>query len=197
MLKGQILLYQHDKSDSIYLIKEGYVKVYDITARGEEKLLLILKPGDMYPEFWSLGGAQPLLYFYESLSDVELCSMPKTKLNKLISDDHSATKNILKYYMTRTRDLMSRLESIEGTNASYKVGHVLQYLVRVHGKDMGKLKSEIQLPITHQNIADMAGVTRETASIQIKMLADKKVILSNGALTVYKNKLEKMLSGKS
>ena len=65
--KGQVLLYQAEMTNSIFFIKSGFVKMYDINQNGDEKLLLVLGPGDMYPIVWTFRETEKLMYFYEAM----------------------------------------------------------------------------------------------------------------------------------
>ncbi|MCE7936198.1 Crp/Fnr family transcriptional regulator [Candidatus Saccharibacteria bacterium CPR2] len=197
--KGQILLYQGEKTNDIFLIKKGYVKVYDITKSGNEKLLMLLGECDILPQIMTFGKNEPLLYFYESHSDVELLALKQSALIDEINKNHETAKIYLRYYINQARILMSRIECLEASVTKVKIGLVLMYLVKAHGKKKLMAKSNIStiLPqITHQTIANMAGVTRETASLQMKKLEKEKIIRNNKNknLEVNCSKLKKLLN---
>lgn len=52
----------------------------------------------------------------------------------------------------------------------------MQYLISVCSKETGPDKFTVEFKITHQDIAALAGITRETASIQIKLLEEEGAI---------------------
>lgn len=192
--KGQILLYQAEQTESAFFIKEGYVKVSDVTSEGNEKLLVILGPGDIYPLVWTFGVSDKLLYFYEAQTDVTIQVIPRTKLLKAVESDHALTQDLLRYFVNRSRQLMLRIECLEASNALYKVAQVLEYLATSHGSEETKATRKIAVHITHQNIAAMAGVSRETASIQMKQLEEKKIVNQDANhLVVHVAKLHKLL----
>ena len=173
--KGQILLYQAEQTSNVFRIKSGYVKVYDISSEGQEKLLIILGKGDIYPLVWTFGASDKLLYFYEAMSDATIEVASRQELMNAIDADHALTKELLKYFVNHTKELMLRIECLEASNAKFKVAQVLDYLVGSHSVKKGK-NTQVCAPITHQNIADMAGLTRETTSIQMKELEKVGVI---------------------
>lgn len=194
--KGQILLYQGEKISDIFIIKNGYVKVYDITGSGEEKLVMLLGYCDLLPQIWSFDKNEPLLYFYEAYSDVELLVVPQKQLVEELNKDHELTKTYLKYFINQTKMLMSRIECLEATGTKNKIALVLMYLAKTHGKKRPVSKVYTILPqTTHQVIANMAGITRETASLQMKKLEREKIVSTNKEhrLDVNLAKLEKLL----
>ncbi len=192
---GQIMLYQGEKSSSVYYIHSGYIKVYDITVRGEEKVLLILGKGDLFPLIWTFGASDSLLYFYEVHEEVELSVLPRDSFIEHIQKDHQFTIALLEYFVDRTKELMTRVESIEGTSALHKVGQVLLYLANTHGQKLAKDAQLIKLTITHQLLAQMAGITRETVSIQMKIFEENEAIEKNEAnLIIHTDRIEEILS---
>jgi CRP/FNR family transcriptional regulator len=169
--------------------------VYDINSEGEEKLLLILGPGDVYPLIWSFGESDRLLYFYEAMTETKIEVANRQQLQACIDENHELTKDLLRYFVNRSKDLMLRIECLESSNAQYKIAQVLQYLVSTYPGKVSKQCTEITVPITHQHIANMAGLSRETASIHIKELEVKNMLSqSSAALSVNTQKLEKFIS---
>lgn len=170
--KGQILLYQAEETNDVFFIDSGYVKVYDVTSNGEERLLLILGPGDIYPVIWTFRESDSLLYFYESMTPVSVCVTKRKEVKQLIDENHEFTKVLLYHFVTRIKELSLRVECVEATNARHKIIQVLDYLRNAHPGDSSKGFVTIPIPLTHQNIANMAGLSRETASICLKNLED-------------------------
>lgn len=193
--KKQILLYQAEQTSSVFRIKSGFVKVYDINSEGTEKLLLILGPGDIYPLVWTFGESDSLLYFYESMTDTEIQVISRKSLMENIDHDHQLTKELLKYFVGYTKQLMLRIECLEATNAQHKVAQVLQYLASSYGKKNSNKLVDISVPVTHQDMANMAGLSRETASIQVKDLESKKILKQErGSLQVNLEALEEFIT---
>lgn len=188
--KGQILLYQAEETNNVSYISEGYVKVYDLTSNGEERLLLILGPGDIYPVIWTFRESDSLLYFYESITPAKIYVSNRKELTKMIDESHEFTKSLLNHFVGRIKELSLRVECIEATNAQHKILQVLDYIVKSHPGQTTKDYTDIPVPLTHQTIANMAGLSRETASIIIKKLQDKKVVLpTNGSYKINQDKL--------
>lgn len=170
--KGQILLYQGEKTEQVFLINSGHVKVYDVTSAGSEKLIMILGPGDIFPLIWSFGAIDDLHYFYETFDDAQVAVIERQKLLKAIDEKHELTKELLQYFVDRSQELMTRIDCIDGTSARNKVLQVLLYLATAHGVETLKHDYRLDLQVTHQSIADMAGLTRATASIQLKEIEE-------------------------
>lgn len=193
--EGQIVLYQGEKTLDLYRITEGFIKVYDIDAKGNEKVVFILGKGNMFPVIPAVQGVDSYYYFYQALTDITIDVISQTGFRKRLKKDHEFAINTLDYFAALLHDLFFRVECIESTDAKHKVARVLSYLIRHHGKKTGLNKKVIMVPLTHKLIADMSGLTRETASIQLKELETKSIVSKNkaGLLVVDKNKLSKLL----
>lgn len=187
--KGQILLYQGEKTNDVFRIRSGYVKVYDVNSSGIEKLLIILGPDDLFPLVWTFRSPEALHYFYESIDTTELAVVSRQKLISSLSKSHKFTVHLLEYFVERTSDLMKRIECIEGTSAKHKVAQTLEYLAHALGDPVKSDELKVKVPITHQMIGDMAGITRETASLQLKQLEKLKIYKNNNNHLIINSKM--------
>ena len=62
----QIVIFQRAQLVESFLIKSGYVIAYDVTAKGEKKVLVVLGKGDVFPMIWSFKDSYKSRYFYET-----------------------------------------------------------------------------------------------------------------------------------
>ncbi len=72
---------------------------------------------------------------------------------------------------------MIRTQYLIRSNSTQKVASSLVLLARRFGKTVGENRIQIPIPQTHSDIANLSGVSRETASIELKKLKDKDLIL--------------------
>lgn len=191
--KGQIILYAGDVLRNIYYIKNGYVKMYSISDSGEERLLLIFPPRGAFPIFPGALTGEPyeVKYFYQTMSKAKLYVAPQTELARILKNDHEASHLILNYVTEVAGDLVRRVGIIENKDAKNKIASLLPYLLKVCSKETSPGKFRMSLRITHQDIASMAGLTRETSSTQIKILENDGVIEQpkDGRLVIMQSKM--------
>jgi len=193
--KGQILLYLGEKTENVYFIRSGYVKVYDITANGDEKLLIILGPGDIFPLIWTFEKIDALQNFYETITEAEVSVVSRSSFIDIVEKNHTVTLYMLRYFVDRTSQLMARLACIESSSAKHKIAQVLLYLAAAHGDEVARHAYRVRISVTHQMIADMTGLNRSTASIHMKALETEKSFkeTSTGGLIIYADRIEKFL----
>ncbi len=87
-----------------------------------------------------------------------------------------------------------RINALEQSKANEKVLSTIHYLALRFGRDIRPHRVEIQLPLTQQDLANFMGLTRETASMELKKLQKKGVInYSNQRYIVNTNTLDSYL----
>lgn len=188
---NQIILYQGEKSYDVFRVVEGFIKVYDIDTQGNEKVVLVLGKGNIFPILPAMDSKNNDRYFYETLTKTNLETISRTVFRNRISKDSEFSLSVLSYFTHLIDDLFARIACIEATNSKHKVAQVLAYLVQHHGGTKKNNLRTIRVPVTHQLIADMAGIVRETASLQLKELENEQIVrkASEHRFHVYEQKL--------
>lgn len=175
--KDQIILHQNDPLDTYFYIKKGFIKIYNITDEGDERILMMMGKGDSFPfVIPTKKRSHKLKYFYEATSKVELLSVPRSKFNSLIKSDNNLAQCVLEYIAKISDRLLDRLDIVESKTAEHKVARMLPFLAKRFSKVPKKGYSKLRLKLTHQDIANMTGLTRETTSIQMKKLENEGAI---------------------
>ncbi len=200
--REQIIFYQGDPLTYICHIQKGFLKVYTILDSGEKRTLLILTKGDIFPIDFSLSletEAPALKYFYESLTEVEAQFLERAKLLDTIQSNHETINLFLAYMAVSNQAITQQLEIMKNKNAINKVANLLPYLIEKAGEPLPKQPDavKIKLRITHQGIADLAGLTRETATMQVKKLENRGVLRQQrGHWLIYTDRLSNYLQSK-
>ena len=189
--KGQILIYEGDPVEHIYLLVSGYVKVSNILVNGSQRTIIIYKPGDAFPLTSFLSGQGVARYFYECMTDVEVRAKPQADFQAMIKGDLEVGEQLIAYTYKMSQQFVERIETLSAQSARSKVISLLAYLAKRVGKSYDG-KVELGIPLTSQEIADMCGLTRETASLQIIRLKKENVVSGRRHLCLDKIKLKKL-----
>lgn len=177
--KNQLIHYQGDPLSHIYLIKNGYIKAYTILDSGDTRTILLLGPGDIFPLSFSSSmdwTDYNIRYFYQTLCDTEVCVLPSDILKDKMDSDPEMLGTYMTYLAASNEAIMTQLEVMKNKKAIDKVEMLLPYLISKAGKQIKPDKYELQLKMSHQEIADLSGVTRETTTTLIKELETRGVI---------------------
>lgn len=172
--KGETILHPDSIPSGVFYLKEGHVRLYLISEDGMEFTVLIYKPGDMFPLRWAINNVDNI-YYFESITNVELYSCPKNEFLEEFKKGQMLTTATLDQTLFDYGALIYRMQHIVFGNAYAKVASIILTAAKRFGE---KKSDELLVPIrfTHQQIALSAGITRETASIEIKKLENNGVI---------------------
>jgi CRP-like cAMP-binding protein len=177
--KNQLIHYEGDPLTYIYLIKSGFIKAYTILDSGDTRTMLILAAGDIFPLAFSSSmdwENYKIRYFYQSLADTELLVLPAEVLREHIDNDQEMMSTYMSYLSASNEAIMNQLEVMKNKKAIDKVGMLLPYLISKSGKKIRPDVYQLELKMSHQEIADLSGVTRETTTTLIKQLEIEGII---------------------
>ncbi len=168
--KGRPLFYQGEIPRTSLLIKSGAVKLYNINFNGEEKIVGYEDEGGLLPCEWLFNRSPVSLYYCDTFTDCEVYAVPRTEIMAFINSNHDVARMLLNRYISMYIGTTMHLHALEQLKAADKLLHIFQYLVLRFGKPLGKDTYLIPLRLTHQEIANLVGLTRETVSTEIGKL---------------------------
>ncbi|HEY5667844.1 MAG TPA: Crp/Fnr family transcriptional regulator [Candidatus Saccharimonadales bacterium] len=174
--KGQTLLFQGEVPRYAYVVKIGTVKTYNISPLGEEQLISLSSQYDILPEAWFLGEASVAYYFYEAFTDCTVYTIPREELVKKVEESPEFTARVLKRFMRLYVGASVHINALEQPRSRDKLVHLLHYLMMRFGEDISPRKARINLRLTHQTLANMLGITRETIATEIARLRREKIL---------------------
>ncbi|MBI3282580.1 Crp/Fnr family transcriptional regulator [Candidatus Curtissbacteria bacterium] len=186
--KGEVIFRAGDQPPGIYYLAAGYVRVYSFSKSGEELTLIIFRPGDIFPVSWAVNSA-PSGYFVEAMTPSELWRVSREEFLEYVHDKPKILFELIRRMMERFLGLMHRMEHLAFGNARSKVASILLICAERFSKRVGKV-TVIDVPLTHNDIANLVGLTRETVSIEMKKLEKKNLISYRGKLLVVKDTRE-------
>lgn len=177
--KNQIIAYQGDPLTSIHIVKEGFIKAYTILDSGDTRTMFILGAGDIFPIAFSLTmdwNNFQIRYFYQSLTDAVLGLLDHEQFRKMIESDPKLTGAYMSYMSASNQAIMNQLEAMKHKTAKDKIMLLLPYLVSKLGQEIRPNTHKLRLKLSHQEIADLSGITRETTTALLKELEDEGII---------------------
>ena len=187
--KNQLIYYEGDELTQFYLVKEGYVKAYTILDSGDTRTIFLLGPGDIFPIAFSVSldwHNYKIKYFYQSLTDVTVRHLSRDTFKEIIEASTESMRVYLAYVSATNEAIMKQLEVMKSKKAINKVVMLLPYFISKFGERIRPNAYRLKIKLSHQEIADLSGVTRETTTTLVKQL-EKRGILEQikGRLIIY------------
>ncbi len=174
--KKRTILFQGEVPQSVMVLQEGLAKVYGITTGGDQRTVTLLSVGDIFPVECIFNKSRVSLYYYEALTDCSALSLPKAVFLEALESDKALKNQIFESYMAHYTSATMHIYALEHSHAQEKVVYILQYLVARFGEKQPNGFTKIALRLSHQDIAEMVGLTRETTAVELHRLKDKKLI---------------------
>lgn len=195
--KGETILLKGDEPKHLYIIESGLVKTYTITAKGDERLVSIDRRGEDFPVGYALHLIDKSQYFYEAFTRCTIRLVPR---EQYLAHLHSNVESMYKRQVNMTMLLLStlsRVHALEQSNASDKIAYTLLYMADQLGVILRPYTTRLKISVTQQEIADSLGLTRETASIELRKLEMMKLIAhSRKNYVLHTERLKKYLDEK-
>lgn len=189
--KNGLIVRADDIPSGVYYIHKGYIKLYTLSEAGQELTLIIFKPRDFFPVIWAINDS-PNTQYCEAITAVELSRAPKEEFLRYINDNPDVLLGVLSKVLTRFEGLLERMGYIIFGDAHQKVASILVICAERFGLKKGN-KILIMVPLTHKDIANLIGLTRETTSVELKKLEKLNVCIKEGRFFTVKN-LDKLRS---
>lgn len=195
--KGETILLKGDEPKHLYIIESGFVKTYTITARGDERLVSIDRRGEDFPVGYAFHLIDTSQFFYEAFTRCTIRLVPR---DQYLAHLHSNVDSMYKRQVSMTMLLLStlsRVHALEQSNASDKIAYTLLYMAEQLGVILRPYATRLKISVTQQQIADSLGLTRETASIELRKLEMMKLIAhSRKNYVLHMERLRKYLDEK-
>ncbi|HAO07978.1 MAG TPA: Crp/Fnr family transcriptional regulator [Chryseobacterium sp.] len=175
---GTVILDIDSYVNYIPLVMSGSVKVVRTEEDGREILLYYLTPGESCISSILSGLTQDTSKVKAVVEeDAEILMLSLTKSKEWLTKYPEWSTFVFELYHKRFEDLVSMVNSI----AFQKVDARILYLL----KQKSQLYKSKQLNVTHQQLADELGITREAVSRVLKQIeTEGKIKLSRNKITL-------------
>ena len=178
--KNEIILYEEDTNNFMYMILSGKLKVVQTTSDGKEIILAIHQSGQTFGEISLIDGkTSPATVM--AAEDSLIVLVPKKDFHEILVKHSKVLNNLLNILCERLRDSWDKLRIL-----TYKVPderiRSLFFMLSLQSEEKTSDGTLLNITLTHQDIADMTGLTRET----VTRILNKWQNL--GKITIMKNK---------
>jgi len=172
--KSDLILMEEETGSVLFVIISGKVKVVRIGEDGREIILSIMSSGEVFGEMALLDGESRSASVI-ALEDSDLFMIHGKDFVSLLHEYPAISVSLLKQLTQRLRKADALIKSLSLKDAFHRIGYVLLQFAEERGKiRQGRVEIE-DLPV-QQEIANMAGTTRETVSRTLTKMEKMKLI---------------------
>jgi CRP/FNR family transcriptional regulator len=185
--KDQIVLFEEDTSNYMYIVYSGKVRVVKMNEEGREQIITIHKKADFFGEMSLLDGkTSPATIIAHE--DAVIGFLSKLDFERYLLSHENIRRKIIDLLCLRLRDSWAMIKILSFDNAEHRVMAVLDRLQELYGvvDDRGVI---VNVKLTHMQIASYASVARETVTRILNRLEKENIIqvLENKAILLTKD----------
>lgn len=166
---GSTILYQGEVPRSACVLVSGAVRVYAISSTGDEQIISFHVGGEFFPTPWIFKKAPSTVFFYETIAESTVAFVSRDQLISFLYGNQERINALVDYLTTNFAASEIRVNALEQPKARDKLLYTMYYLSQRYGRQLGS-KIYIPITLTHQNLAGMVGLTRETTAVELYKL---------------------------
>jgi CRP-like cAMP-binding protein len=174
----QVIYLPGDRAQGVFFLAQGRVKISKVTRDGKELTLAYRAAGDFFGETCLLDG-RPREEMVEAMEPCTTVEVTQEALDDVLKNHVEVSYLFVRTLITRRRDLETKVEQLIFKDVGSKLAELLLRLGSEHGID-NKRGLVLGVKITHQEMANLIGSTRETVSLTLSQFKRKGLIQSEG-----------------
>jgi len=166
-----------------WVVEKGLMKVYTIAPDGSALTYAILGEGDSFGETTILTGHW-VRATVEALEPTEVRYLSAEQFERLLKEHPNFALALLRNLAERIRQSEERVFHISRLKLSQRVAHALLGLARTIGE---QTEDGIEIHLTHQELADYVGASREAVSRTLGRWVRKGWLATNRKSVILKD----------
>jgi CRP-like cAMP-binding protein len=159
--KDEYIFFEGDPSSWLGVILEGRVKMIKHSEAGKDVVLDVISPGEMLGEVAAFNG-EPHPATAQAMEPTVLASIYRDDYLRLLKQYPALALRVIAELGRRLREAQETVKSMAVERVERRIARILLKLAATTGSSSEE-GIIIELPLTRQDIAEMAGTTVETA----------------------------------
>ena len=174
----QVVYLPGDRSQGIHFIANGRVKISKVTHDGKELTLAYRTSGDFFGEACLLEGG-PREEMAEAMESTTTVEIERLAFDRILATQVGVSYLFVRSLISRWRGLEAKVEQLVFKDVGSKLAELLMRLASEHGVEHRRGLA-LSIKITHQEMANLIGSTRETVSLTLSQFKRKGLLLTEG-----------------
>lgn len=181
--RGAIVFEPAARPRSVYLLEEGLVRIFRLSAQGAEATLGYVRPGEVFGEL-EVFSDRPRESFARAVSPSAVWRIPLAELRRLLDVHPRMARSVIAQIGNRFKRIESRFESLVLRSLRARIGFALLELA----EDFGRAEADglcIDLPLSQRDVGTLVGATRQSVNACLRELHDARLVVRrNGRFVV-------------
>lgn len=181
---GQTVVWEGENGGALFLVLSGFLKAVAAGADGQDVVLSIMGPSEVFGELSLLDGKPRSASVVCLDSPARLATIEREPFLELLEGSPKLAVHLLGVLAQRLRNLSKRCENVSCLDVRGRLAGAILGLAERHGRAVGP-KVELPMKLSQQELGSMVGATRESVNKQLRDLVRTGLLQSaSGRLTI-------------
>lgn len=163
-----------DPAESIYVLVDGFIRLFTVTADGKQAILSLIQPGELFGEL-ALAAPGEREEHAQTVGVSRVVSLPRDVMETVLLKNADLSLTLTKFVGLRRRTLERRLKNLLFRSTRERLLGLLCELLGQYGRRVAE-GYLIDLRLSHQDLAGLIGVTRESVTLALGELQLQRVV---------------------
>lgn len=173
--KHQVVFQQKERGKDVFFIVSGLVKLSKSIPKGKDMVTLLAQPGDTVGE-QRLGAAGNYACRAQALSDSVVVTIDADWITEAAQVYPAFGWAWCLFLLERLRELEEQVLRHRFNGSHERLGLFLKAVARQYGRQLVTGEMELRLPLTHELIGEMAGMSRQRVTTIFNEWAETGII---------------------
>lgn len=171
--KGEVIFNEGSFPRGLFCVQSGKIKLSQIGADGKEQILHLAHDGDVMG-YRAILGKDTYSCSALALEDSKVCFIPKTQFNNLVENNGKLTLQIVHLLTDELKEAERKITNTAQQPVKNRIAQSLISLIKNYGFEQDQ--TTINVSIKREELANLAGTTRETATRLLYDLQEQKIV---------------------
>ena len=172
--QGEIFYTPRDRSEALFMLKKGRVRLYKVAPDGWEFTLAVVEAGTMFGEM-ALTAQRLREAYAEAMEPSDICVLKSEDLESIVRGNPDVGLQMIRVLSERLRVCETRLEDIGLKEVPARLASLVLQLAESEGV-MTSEGPKIPTHYTHRQLATMIGSSRETVTRAFTELQERGAV---------------------
>ncbi len=173
--RRQVVFHEGTPANGLYILCHGAVKLYQSDRFGRQHILDIATPGDVLGEL-PLDPTECYSVSAEALADSQLCYLPRERLVPFIQAHPMTGVRLIEAFSKAVSTARKKVRALALKRAENRLAELLIQLASAAGESPNNGRTRMKLDYSRRELAEMIGVSTETAIRLLGRLKQKRAI---------------------
>lgn len=177
LAKADYVYVAGEPGDTAFILRSGQVKIHQASPGGREVILWFCLAGEVFGLAEALRGGQRAVSAQACLAS-EVLAVPRLRFREFLAARPAVAFVTMQVLSTRMRVLGEMFANLVSDDVNTRIAKLIVRLAAQYGARSGS-EVVLDIPLTHQEIADMLGTSRQTATTVLGTLNRQGILSIN------------------